>query len=77
MEAKKFARMTRMLEELSVDDMEMEVESIEMIIYEMMDIEDWAEEDDIDWQNDRDGDQVMPQVGFKMMEEEMEVMEAR
>ena len=76
MEAKKFARMTRMLEELSVDDMEMEVESIEMIIYEMMDIEDWADKDDVDWQEDRDGDQVMPQVGFKMMAEEMEVMEA-
>ena len=41
-----------------------------------MDIEDWAEEDDIDWQKDRDGDQVMPQVEFKMMAEEMEVMEA-
>ena len=43
MEAKKFARMTKMLEELSVEDIEMEVESIEMIIKEMMDIEDWAE----------------------------------
>ena len=40
MEAKKFERMTRMLEELTIDDMEMEVESIEMIIYEMLDIED-------------------------------------
>ena len=76
MEAKKFARKTRMLEELTVDDMEMEVESIEMIIYEMMDIEDWAEEDDVDWHEDKDGDQVMPQVGFKMIAEEMEVMEA-
>ena len=63
-----------MLGELTVEDMDMEIESIEMIIYEMMDIEDWAEEDD--WQEDRDGDQVMPQVEFKMMTEDMEVMEA-
>ena len=74
METKKFVRMTRMLGELTVEDMDMEIESIEMIIYEMMDIEDWAEEDD--WQEDRDGDQVMPQVEFKMMTEDMEVMEA-
>jgi hypothetical protein len=57
MKAKKLARMTRMLEELSMEDMEMEVESIEMIV-----IEDWAEEDDIDWQEDEDGEQVMPEV---------------
>ena len=62
MEAKKFARMTKMLEELSVEDMEMEVESIEMIVKEMMEIEDWAEEDDIDRQEDVDGDQLMPEV---------------
>jgi hypothetical protein len=42
--------------------MEMEVESIEMMVNEMIDIEDWAEEDDIDWQEDTDGDQVMPEV---------------
>jgi hypothetical protein len=62
MEAKKLARMTRMLEELSMEDMEMEVESIEIMVNEMIDIEDWAEEDDIDWQEDVDGDQVMPEV---------------
>jgi hypothetical protein len=62
MEANKLARMTKMLEELSVEDMEMEVESIEMLVNEMIDIEDWAEEDDIDWQEDGDGDQVMPEL---------------
>jgi hypothetical protein len=61
-EAKKFAGMTKMLEELSVEDMEMAMESIEIIVYEMMEIEDWAEEDDIDWQEDVDGDQVMPEL---------------
>ena len=74
MEAKKFVRMTRMLEELTMEDMDMELDSIEMIVHEMMEIEDWAEVDD--WQEDRDGDQVMPQVEFKMMTEDMEVMEA-
>ena len=39
-EAKKYARMISMLEELSVDDMEMEVEDIEIRINEMMEIED-------------------------------------
>ena len=41
-EAKKYARMISMLEELSVDDMEMEVEDIEIMINEMMETEDCA-----------------------------------
>jgi hypothetical protein len=40
MEAKKLARMTRMLEKLSMEDMEMEVESFEMMVNEMIDIKD-------------------------------------
>jgi hypothetical protein len=38
MEAKKLARMTRMLEELSMKDMELEVESIEVMVNEMINI---------------------------------------
>jgi hypothetical protein len=75
MEAKRYARMIRMLEELSVDDMEMEVESIEMIVNKMMEIEDWAGEDDTDWQEDIDGDQVMTQVKVVMVTEEEGDME--
>ena len=75
MEAKRYARMIRMLEELSVDDMEMEMESIEMIVNEMMEIEDWAGEDDSDWQKDKDGDQIMPQVEIMMVREEEGDME--
>ena len=68
-EAKKYARMNSMLEELSVDDMEMEVEDIEIRINEMMEIDDLAEEDDDDWLVDIDGDQVMPQDEIKMVPE--------
>ena len=62
------------LEELSVCFMEMEVDSIEIRIYEMMELEDWAGEDDKEWIVDRDGDQVMPQVELKIVTEESDKM---
>jgi hypothetical protein len=50
-EAKKYARMISMLEELSVNDMEMEVQDIEIMINEMMETEDYAKvmEESVVW----------------------------
>ena len=56
--------------------MEMEVKSIEIRINEMMEIEDWAGEDDDEWVVDRYGDQVMPQAELMMVTEEEGDMEA-
>ena len=50
------------------------MESIEIRIYEMMELEDWAGEDDKEWIVDRDGDQVMPQVELKIVTEESDKM---
>ena len=40
---------------------------MEMIVIEIMVIEDWAGEDDIDWLEDRDGNQIMPHVEIMMV----------
>jgi hypothetical protein len=53
----------------------MEMEAIDIKTNEMIEIEDWAEEDDDDWLVDRDGDQVMPKDVIKMVPEEDTTME--
>ena len=50
------------MEGMTVEDIKMEMEWIESRITEMMEVEDQTRTDVKEWLEDRDGDQVMPQV---------------
>ena len=71
MEAGKYQRMIAIMEQMSVGDMEMEVDWIKSKIIEMMEMEYQVDVETKKWLVDRDGDQVMPQVEVrKAIEEE-------
>ena len=61
MDYRKCQRMISMMEELSVTDLEMEMDWIESKVLEMMELEDQDEDYVSLGEKDKDGDQVMPQ----------------
>ena len=65
MNARKYQRMVIMMEGMTVEDIEMDMEWIESRIIEMMEVEDQTDDSTGVWLEDKDGDQVMPEVEVK------------